>query len=95
MSKLKSINPKEFWTFFSDKVPPEKVAVFLTPEKTGLVASTTEKLDDPPNAKNPDKVKRSAFMVFLKILVALKGGRPVKLIPVGKTEWKVFYGPRP
>ena len=95
MTKIKSIKPKAFWEFFTKKVG-EASAVFLTPEMTGLVASTTDNLDAPPGgAKGADKVKREELVVFLKIMVALKSGRPVKLIPSGKTQWAVHYGPKP
>ncbi len=93
MTKIKSVGPKDFWQFFRETTS-EKIAVFLTPEAGGLVAKTTENLDAPPDVKSEDKVSREMLIIFLKILVALKGGRPVKLIPAGKTQWRVFFGPK-
>lgn len=91
--KIKTISPKDVWLFFTRSVG-EKDAVFLLPEKTGLSVSTTDDLTAPPDTLNPDIVRKKTFIVFLKILIALKGGRPVKLIP-SDDDWSIYYGPKP
>ncbi len=92
--KIKTVSPKEMWQFFTKSVSSEGEAVFLLPELTGLCAATTSDLSRPPDTVTHDTVSRGALVVVLKILVALKGGRPVKLIPAADESWAVFYGPK-
>lgn len=88
-----STAPKDFWKFFREL--GDKSAAFLLPGKLGLTAQETEDLDDPPGELVLDaKVRRADWIVFLQCLVALRGGRPVKVIPADNDEYRVLVGPK-
>lgn len=93
MKKLVTQAPKDVWKFFSDL--EEKSGAFLMLGKQGLALEETDDMSEPPNIASDDKVTRADWIVFLKVLVALRGGRPVKIIPAGKTQLRVFVGPKP
>ena len=90
--KLKGIDPKAFFDFFS-KVEPDK-AVLLVKERTGLYVEQSEDTDTPESTVKSFRVRREDLLVFIRLIGALMGGRPVKLTPDTKAYWKVHIGPR-
>jgi hypothetical protein len=79
VKKLETIEPKAIWQFFKDLAP--KHAVFLSAAKSGISAVESVNLDPPPNPIAQNEVSRKDWQVFLSVLVALRSGRPVKIVP--------------
>lgn len=94
MKKIESTDPKDFWALFSKDVE-EGEGVFLAPSAKGLSGQTTDNTDKPGDVFHEARIGKENFVAFLQILVALRGGRPVKFVHDTKAYWKIFIGPKP
>jgi hypothetical protein len=97
MKKTTTSEPKAVWKFFH--ALPKKSAVFMTADRAGLTLIETGDTEDPPSPVSADQLSRAHWMILLKVLVALRGGRPVKIVPVAgddddDDEIRVFVGPK-
>jgi hypothetical protein len=98
MKKLETIEPKAIWQFFKDLAP--KRAAFLSAAKSGICVVESENLDAPPSPIAQNEVSRKDWQVFLSVLVALRSGRPVKIVPSPEIEGEpsdlltIYVGPK-
>lgn len=93
MKKVTTIEPKEIFSFFKEL--DAEHSAFLLAGKTGVTVQETADAEDPPSVAYEAKVKREDWLVFIRVLVALRGNRPVKIVPHAKTEFRVLVGPKP
>lgn len=90
---ITTTSPADVWKFFKE-LSPERAA-FLQLGPTGLRLTETDDMSEPPEHIACDNVTRSDWQAFLRVLVALRGGRPVKVSP-GETpdSLRIFCGPK-
>lgn len=93
LKTLKTIKPKEVWKFFKEL--GETRGAFLMMGKAELALEETDDLSEPPDVALDQTVQRKDWTVFLQVLVALQGGRPVKIVGHSKTLLRVYVGPKP
>lgn len=95
MSQISSIKPKAFWEFFTKTVKKgEHVA--LHPKLTTLLAKALTKVEEPPKEEivMDAYINKDEFVVFLQMMVALNGKRPILMKSEG-VKWRVLIGPKP
>lgn len=92
MKKLSTLQPKDVWKFFKEL--DEKHGAYLVLGKKALALEETDDVSEPPGIVLDAKISRDAWIIFLQVLVALAGGRPVKIIPHSATLLRVLVGPK-
>jgi hypothetical protein len=95
MKTIETVEPKDIWKFFKDLSPGR--GVFLAAKGAGLSLVETDDASEPPNPTSSDLVTRADWMAFLRVVVALRGKRPVKVSPVpdDPNMLRLFVGPKP
>jgi hypothetical protein len=94
MTKLISREPKHFWTLLTKKLKADEAIYLYSAGLRGLAAETTDNTDKPERTIAEERIAKSSLVLLVKIIAALREGRPVKLVPTPKT-WTVCFGPLP
>lgn len=88
-----SKDPKEFHDLLSRVEGKQSVGLRFGP--TGLAAQVVAEDDTvPPETARKERVPRAAFLTFIRVIGALRAGRAIKLVPVGKKSWDVCFSPK-